>query len=31
MINSEHQVNRRSVNLRSNLIWLEMENRTLEL
>jgi len=25
MINSEHQVNRRSVNRRLNLIWLAME------
>jgi len=24
-INSEHQVNRRSVNRRSNLIWLAMQ------
>jgi len=28
-INSEHQVNRRSVNRRSNLIWLEMEKPDL--
>jgi len=30
-INSEHQVNRRSVNRRSNLIWLAMEKPDLRL
>jgi len=30
-ISSEHQVNRRSVNRRSNLIWLEMEKPDLTL
>jgi len=30
-INSEHQVNRRSVNRRSNLIWLAMKKPDLSL